>query len=83
MKYKRFDKEIIEKIHTYLYLDPNVIRKIDAIGGFDLEFEIHTKDNKEMYMILDKFINQFKGVIEDYQILEYEKKYKLSYLNEI
>ena len=83
MKYKKFNKGVIKEIHTYLHNHPNIIRKIDAIGGFDLEFEIIAINNNELYKTLDDFINQFIGIIEDYHILEYEKKYKLSYLNEI
>lgn len=81
VKYKRFEKEVIEKINNYLHFDPNIIYKTETIGGPDLEFEIQARDNKEMYFILDNFIKKFEDIIEDYEILEYEKEYRLSYLN--
>ncbi|HJX51009.1 hypothetical protein A3K73_06305 [Candidatus Pacearchaeota archaeon RBG_13_36_9] len=83
LKYKIFNQKTIEKIKDYLHFDPNIIYKTETIGGPDLEFEIQAINNKEMYAILDKFIKEFEGVVDDYEILEYEKEYKLSYLNEI
>jgi len=83
LKYKKFNQEIIKNIKDYLHFNPNIVYKTETIGGPDLEFEIQAIDNKEMYTILDKFIKEFEGIIEDYEILEYEKEYKLSYLNVI
>lgn len=83
LKYKKINQEIIKKIKDYLHFNPNIIYKTETIGGPDLEFEIQAINNKEMYTILDKFIKEFEGVIEGYEILEYEKEYKLSYLNVI
>ena len=83
LKYKKINQEILKKIKNYLHFNSNIVYKTETIGGPDLEFEIQAINNKEMYTILDKFIKEFEGIIEDYEILEYEKEYKLSYLNVI
>jgi len=83
LKCKNFSKEIIKKINNYLHFNPNIVYKTETIGGPDLEFEIQAVNNKEMYEILDRFIKEFEGIIEDYEVLQYEKEYKLSYLNVI
>ncbi len=80
-KLKRYTPEILKKISGYAHLHPHIVYKTETVGGSDLELELQYPTSKELYNFLDKFIQHFPGIIEDYEILEYDKEYKLSYLN--
>ena len=80
-KLRNFNKNTLKKIDDYSHLHPNIIYKTETIGGPDLELEIQVPSNKELYKFIDNFMKEFEGNIDDYEILEYDKEYKLSYLN--
>ena len=82
-KLNKFQKKILDKIEDYAHLHPNIVYKTDTIGGPDLELEIQVRSNRELYEIIENFISEFEGVVEDYDILEYDEEYKMSYLNQI
>ena len=82
-KLKDFSDENRKRIDTYAHYHPNIIYQTVTIGGPDLELEIQISSSRELYKILDKFTQEFSGVIDDYELLEYDKEYKLSYLNKI
>ena len=58
-----------------------MVYRTETIGGWDLEIEIQIGSSKELYALLDKIIKEFPGLIEDYDVLEYAREYKISYLN--
>jgi len=82
-KLNDYDNETIKKINSYIHLHPHVIYKTETIGGWDLELEVQVPSSKELYEFIDNFTKDFTGLIDDYEILEYDKEYKLSYLNKI
>ena len=82
-KLNAFDKETNKKIEDYLHNHPDVVYKTETIGGWDLEMEIQVKTNKELYRFIDEFSNEFSGLVEDYETMEFEKEYNLSYFNKI
>ncbi|MFC1742028.1 Lrp/AsnC family transcriptional regulator [Nanoarchaeota archaeon] len=81
-KLNRYD-ETIKKIDTYIHLHPRVIYKTETIGGWDLELEVQVPSSKDLYAFIDGFTRDFTGLIDDYEIVEYDKEYKLSYLNKL
>ncbi len=82
-KLNKFDDEILKNLNYYISLQPNIVYKTETIGGWDLEIEVQINSSKDLYELLDKMITKFPGIIEDYDVLEYAKEYKLSYLNKI
>ncbi|MDP6845959.1 MAG: Lrp/AsnC family transcriptional regulator, partial [Candidatus Nanoarchaeia archaeon] len=82
-KLNNYDDETIKKIDSYIHLHPRVIYKTETIGGWDLELEVQVQSSKELYEFIDNFTKDFTGLIDNYEILEYDKEYKLSYLNKI
>lgn len=82
-KLNAFDKELLKKIETYCHYHPDVVYKTDAIGGWDLELELQVPSSKQLYMFIDTFTAQFPGIVNDCDILEYEKEFWLSYLNKV
>ncbi len=80
-KLNKFDDEHIRNLIYYIGLQPNIVYRTETIGGWDLEIEVQINSSKELYELLDKIIKEFPGLIEDYDVLEYAREYKLSYLN--
>ncbi len=78
-----FDTKLRKKIETFCHYHPNVVYKTESIGGWDVEVEVQAKSNKSLYAFKDEFIESFPGVVNDCEILEYEKEYWLSYLNKV
>ena len=77
------DKETIRRVREYAHTNPTIIYKTETIGGEDVEFEYQVSNTKELYEHIDNFTKEFADIIEGYEILEYDKEYKLSYLNTI
>jgi len=65
----------------YIHLNPYIIYKTDKIGGYDLELELNVYSSKQLYEIIDKMIEHFPGIFESYEILEYDKEYKMSLMD--
>ena len=82
-KLNNYDDETMKKINSYIHLHPHVIYKTETIGGWDLELEVQVPSSKDLYEFIDNFTKDFTGLIDNYEILEYDKEYKLSYLNKI
>jgi len=82
-KLNNYDDETIKKINSYIHFHPHVIYKTETIGGWDLELEVQVPSSKELYEFIDNFTKDFTGLIDNYEILEYDKEYQLSYLNKI
>jgi hypothetical protein len=66
-----------------LHHNPYIVYKTETLGGPDLELEVQARDNRHLYTIWDALVQTFPGLIEDYEIMDYEQEYKLSYLNTV
>ena len=82
-KLNSYDDATIKKINSYIHIHPKIVYKTETIGGWDLEVEIQVRSSKELYEFIDNFTKDFTGLIDNYEILEYDKEFKLSYLNKI
>lgn len=83
MKLKKFDEETTKKLSYYVSIQPNIVYKTETLGGWDCELEVQIESSKLLYEFIDRMTKEFPGLIEDYDVLEYAKEYKLSYLNKI
>lgn len=67
------------RIKNFLFEHPLVIYNNNAFGGFDIDFEIQVKGEKELFVFLDGFREKFSEIMKDYEILHYFKEYKLRF----
>ena len=79
--YNKFDSEKIKLIINLVSSNPNVLYRAEGINDCDLELELHARNHTEIYAFVDSLINEFPGVIRDYEILEYDKEFLNSYFN--
>lgn len=82
-KLKNSDEKKLKEIENYIDINPNTVYRTNSIGGWDLEVELQVPSSKKLYEFIDCFAKEFKESVEDYETLEYDKEYSLSYLNQI
>ena len=71
----------INDIKNYLKIHKNTAYITETIGGWDIELET-ISTNQETYKLIDDLEEKFPQTLQDYEILEYEKEYKLQYLSD-
>ena len=71
--------EEVKKLQNYLRQHKNVVYEDQMLGGYDLEFELQFKNNRELREFIDKLRQKFSSLLKDYEILHYYKEYKLKF----
>jgi DNA-binding Lrp family transcriptional regulator len=72
-------KKDINKIRTYIRMNPNVAYSTEALGGYDFELEGNFKDSQELYEFITNLKEKFPKYIRDVYHIEYMKEYKITY----
>jgi len=78
-----FDEKEIKGLLDYSKINPNIIYYTETIGGYDFELDIHAKNSSEFFQIIKNIKNKFPKLIKDFEFLQYDEEYKMSYLPEI
>lgn len=71
------------KLLEFCHRQPNIVYKTESIGGYDLELELQVKNPEDVYVLLDDIQREFPGLLEDFDVMQYDKEYQLSYLNTV
>ena len=71
--------EEVKRLQNYLRQHKNVVYEDQMLGGYDLEFELQFKNNRELREFIDKLRQKFSSLLKDYEILHYYKEYKLKF----
>ena len=75
-----YTKDEYEKIKKYLLSYKNVIYFVEEIGlNFDLDFEILTKSNEELYQLIEDLRYNFPNLIEEYEIVPLVRELKTNF----
>lgn len=75
-----YTKDEYEKIKKYLLSYKNVIYFVEEIGlNFDLDFEILTKSNEELYQLIEDLRYTFPNLIEEYEIVPLVRELKTNF----
>ena len=79
--FSSYDDEKISALRKYLLTHPNVLYLVSGVGFLgDLDFEILAKDINELFLIIEEIKNKFPLLIDDYDILFFDKTIKTKYL---
>ncbi len=76
---KNFSEEHEKQIKEYLTKHKKATQFLKLIGSWDLEIEFETKNEDELYNILNDIRKKFSTVIRDFDILRITKTYKLNF----
>jgi len=76
---KNFNSEEETKLKDYIASHKNATQFLKLIGSWDLEIELETKDEDELYKILNDIRNKFSNIIRDFDIIRITKTHKLNY----
>ena len=69
----------IKKIRFYMTMNPNVAYTTIALGGFDLEIEVHFYNSGELMEFITNVKETFPTNIRNITHMEYIKEYKVTY----
>jgi len=69
----------IERIRTFIRLNPNVIYSTEALGGYDFELETHFHDSQDLMKFILDIKEKFPTNIKDVRHMEYIKEFKIGY----
>ena len=64
---ENLDEMTFNQLFEYLKSNKNVIFITKAMGIADLEFEIVVENQTELFEFMDKFKNDFKGIVNNYK----------------
>ena len=82
--FNSYDDEKVSALRKYLLTHPNVLYLVSGVGFLgDLDFEILAKDINELFLIIEEIKNVFPLLIDNYEILFFDKTIKTRYLPEI
>ncbi|MFA5856785.1 MAG: Lrp/AsnC family transcriptional regulator [Candidatus Pacearchaeota archaeon] len=76
---KNINEKDLEKINCYVHNHKNVMFISEALGGFDLDFEIQVKGSLELLRFIDELKIKFHYVIKRIESMEYILEHKLTY----
>jgi len=77
---KNHSSQDFKRLLDFSLYHPNIVYVVEAVGGSDLELEVHVNDNTALYALINEIKNKFSEIIVDYNFMEYTKEYKFSYL---
>jgi DNA-binding Lrp family transcriptional regulator len=76
---KNFDPESEKKIKTYVKQHKKATQFLKLIGSWDVEIEIETENEDELYNILTELRKEFSEIIRDFDILRITENYKYDF----
>lgn len=80
IKLHNLDKQKEKELKEYIFLHPNIVYYNETISGADIELDIQVYSVKEFRNIMEEIKNKFTDIIDSYEILEYLREYKHSFL---
>ncbi len=69
-----------EELTKYMREAPEIVQANKTVGDWDLEIDIESFDSKRVRYIILEIREQYKDMIEDFNMIEYYKAYKIAYL---
>ena len=79
LRTKNFNKEEETKLKDYIAKHKNTTQFLKLIGSWDLEIELETENEDELYKTLNEIRNKFSNIIRDFDIIRITKTFKLNY----
>ncbi|MFH1642759.1 MAG: Lrp/AsnC ligand binding domain-containing protein [Nanoarchaeota archaeon] len=80
LKLHNLNKESEEKLLEYLLRAIEIIRANKTVGDWDLEVDIESFDKTRIRQVVIEIRDLFRGIIENFNIMEFHCQYKMSYL---
>jgi len=79
LRTKNFNSEEETKIKDYISKHKKATQFLKLIGSWDMEIEIETRSEDELYEILNDIRNKFSSIIRDFDILRITKTFKFDF----
>lgn len=79
LRTKNFNSEEETKIKDYISKHKKATQFLKLIGSWDMEIEIETESEDELYEILNDIRNKFSNIIRDFDILRITKTFKFNF----
>lgn len=76
---KNLDEQSEKEIKSYVTMHKKATQFLKLIGSWDLEIELETENEDELYDILNDIRKKFSNVIRDFDILRITETYKYNY----
>lgn len=79
LRTKNLDSKTEENLRKYLENHKKATAFLKLIGSWDLEIELETEDENELYSILNEIRKNFSEIIRDFDILRITQTFKYNY----
>jgi Lrp/AsnC family transcriptional regulator, leucine-responsive regulatory protein len=79
LRTKNLDLQWEKKIRQYVMEHEKATQFLKLIGSWDIEIEVETADEDELYMFIQEIRKEFSSILRDYDILRIIKTRKYNY----
>lgn len=79
LRTKNLDPSAEKQLKEYASRHKKITQLLKLIGSWDIEIEVETENEDELYQILNEFRKEFSAIIRDFDIIRITENYKYDF----